>query len=178
MRPSNPDAEHPGSYPPPVYAVATEDTAVPPTSLVWWACAMAGLGLLMGVVWWLAAPGGGLYGDPAPEEAQLLNDLTLGGLQLVVGLVVGWLLVQRMDLPGAWQRISAAVGGSLVGSVFAVAVGQWLGMMFGADTDPDFVLRSLGAAAIWPAAAALVVFVSSLIELAWGKRRSPGHESP
>lgn len=170
MRPTSPDAEQPGSYPPPVYSVATKDTGVPPTSLVWWACAMAGLGLLMGVMWWFAAPGGGLYGDPAPEEAPLVGDLTLAGLQLVVGIVVGWLLVQRMDLPGAWQRIGAAVGGSLVGSVLAVVVGQWLGMMFGAE--PDFVLHSLGAAAIWPAAAALVVFISALIDLAWGKRRA------
>ncbi|MHA7295461.1 hypothetical protein [Arthrobacter sp. HLT1-21] len=168
MHPSTPEAEQPGSYPPPVYAVTTDDTAVPPTSLLWWVSAMAGLGLLMGAVWWFAAPGGGLYGDPVPEEAGLLRDLTLGGLQLVVGIVVGWLLVQRMDLAGAWQRIGAAVGGSLIGSVLAVVVGQWLGMMFGAD--PEFVLHSLGAAAIWPAAAALVVFISALIELAWGKR--------
>ncbi|MHA7273309.1 hypothetical protein ACX80Z_07740 [Arthrobacter sp. TMT4-20] len=169
MRSSSPDAEQAGSYPPPVYSVATEDTAVPPTSLLWWASTMVGLGLLMGMAWWFAAPGGGLYGDPAPEEAALVTDLTLGGLQLVVGIVVGWLLVQRMDLPGAWQRIGAAVGGSILGSVLAVLIGQWLGMMFGAD--PDFVLLSPGVAAIWPGAAALVVFVSTLIELAWGKRR-------
>ncbi|MHA7154944.1 hypothetical protein [Arthrobacter sp. TMN-50] len=170
MHPSNPDAEQPGSYPPPVYTVTTDATAVPPTSLLWWASAMAGLGLLMGVAWWFAAPGGGLYGNPAPEDAGLLSDLTLGGLQLLVGVVVGWLLVQRMDLPGAWQRIGATAGGSLIGSVLAVVAGQWLGRMFGAD--PEFVLHSLGAAAIWPAAAALVVFISTLIELAWGKRRT------
>ena len=170
MRPTSDDAEQSGSYPPPVYTTTTKDTAVPPTSLVWWASAMVGLGAVMGVLWWFVAPGGGLYGDPAAEEAGLLSDLTLAGLQLVVGIAVGWLLVQRMDLPGGWQRISAAVGGSLVGSVLAVVVGQGLGMLFGAD--PDFVLHSLGAAAIWPAAAALVVFVSAVIELAWGKPRS------
>lgn len=176
MRSSNPPAVQPGSYPPPVYAAASENTTAPPTSLVWWASTMAGSGVLMGLLWWFVSPGGALYGDPELAETWLLRDLTLAGIQLAVGVVVGWLLVQRMDLPGGWQRICAAVGGSVVGSVLAVAVGQWLGLMFGAEASPDapgaaFGLRSFGVPAIWPAAAALVVFISALIELARGRQR-------
>lgn len=159
-------AAEPGTYPPPVYAGHAAQTPVPPSSLLWWAAAMALLGPVIGVIWWFAAPGGGLYGDRATAETWLMRDLVLGGLELVAGIVVGWLLTNRMDLPGAWQRLCTAVAGSLLGSVLAVAVGQGLGSLFsGGDAEFPFVLRSLGVALIWPAAAALVVFLASLLGL-------------
>lgn len=155
-----------GTYPPPVYAGPAPQTPVPPSSLIWWAAAMALLGPVLGVAWWLAAPGGALYGDRAAAETWLVRDLVLAGLELAAGVVVGWLLANRLELPGAWQRIATAVAGSLLGSVLAVAVGQALGALFsGGDTEFPFVLRSLGVAMIWPGAAALVVFLASLLGL-------------
>lgn len=155
-----------GTYPPPVYAGHARQTAAPPSSLLWWAAAMALLGPVLGVLWWLLAPGGALYGDRSAPETWLGRDLVLGGLELVAGIVVGWLLTNRIDLPGAWQRVCTAVGGSLLGSVLAVAVGQVLGSFFpGGDGEFPFVLRSLGVALIWPGAAALVVFLASLLNL-------------
>lgn len=159
-------AAEPGTYPPPVYAGPATQTTAPPSSLLWWAAAMTLLGPVLGVIWWVTAPGGALYGDRATAETWLVRDLVLGGLELVAGVVVGWLLANRVDLPGAWQRVCAAVAGSMLGSVLAVAVGQGLGSLFsGGDTEFPFVLRSLGVAMIWPAAAALVVFLSSLLAL-------------
>jgi hypothetical protein len=159
-------AAEPGTYPPPVYAGPAAQTPVPPSSLLWWAAAMTLLGPVLGVLWWFASPGGGLYGDRTVAESWLIRDLVLGGLELVAGVVVGWLLTNRLDLPGAWQRVCTAVAGSLLGSILAVAVGQGLAFLFhGGDTEFPFVLRSLGVAMIWPAAAALVIFLASLLGL-------------
>ncbi|WP_458116947.1 hypothetical protein [Arthrobacter sp. D2-10] len=155
-----------GTYPPPVYAGPAASTPVPPSSLLWWAAAMTLLGPVLGVLWWFASPGGGLYGDRSEAETWLNRDLVLGGLELVAGIVVGWLLTNRLDRPGAWQRVVTAVAGSMLGSVLAVAVGQGLGVLFsGGESEFPFVLRSLGVAAIWPAATALVVFLASLLGL-------------
>ena len=158
-------AEH-GTYPPPVYSGPAPTSPVPPSSLLWWAAATALLGPVLGVLWWFASPGGGLYGDRSEAETWLNRDLVLAGLELVAGIVVGWLLTNRLERPGAWQRVCAAVAGSMLGSLLAVAVGQGLGVLFsGGEPEFPFVLRSLGAAAIWPAAAALVVFLASLLGL-------------
>lgn len=155
-----------GTYPPPVYAGPAEQATVPPSSLAWWGAAMAVLGPVIGVLWWLAAPGGALYGERSEAETWLARDLVLGGLQLTAGVVVGWLLTNRVDLPGAWERVCAAVAGALLGSVLAVGVGQWLGSLFSDGTSEfPFVLRSLGIALIWPGAIALVIFVASLLGL-------------
>ncbi|WP_323961505.1 hypothetical protein GC088_06440 [Arthrobacter sp. JZ12] len=156
----------PGTYPPPVYTGPATTTTAPPSSLAWWAAAMTLLGPILGVVWWLAAPGGALYGDRSEAETWLLRDLVFAGLQLLAGVVVGWLLTNRLERPGAWERVCAAVTGALLGSLLAVVVGQGLGALFsGGDTEFPFVLRSLGAAVIWPAATALVVFLASLLGL-------------
>ena len=166
MRRTQESAAEPGTYPPAVYAGPAAETAVPPSSLIWWAAASTVLGPVLGVMLWFASPGGGFYGDRANAESWLIRDLVLGGLQLLAGVVVGWLLTNRIDLPGAWQRVCAAVGGSMVGSVLAVLVGQGLGALFsGGDGEFPFVLRSLGVALVWPAAAALVVFLASLLGL-------------
>jgi hypothetical protein len=158
-------AEH-GTYPPPVYSGPAPTSPVPPSSLLWWAAATALLGPVLGVLWWFVSPGGGLYGDRSEAETWLNRDLVLAGLELVAGIVVGWLLTNRLERPGAWQRVCAAVAGSMLGSLLAVAVGQGLGVLFsGGEPEFPFVLRSLGAAAIWPAAAALVVFLASLLGL-------------
>ncbi|MFJ6278836.1 hypothetical protein [Arthrobacter subterraneus] len=156
----------PATYPPPVYAGPAPHTPVPPSSLLWWGAAMALLGPVLGILWWVASPGGAFYGDRAEAETWLARDLVLGGLELVAGVVVGWLLSNRLELPGAWQRVCTAVVGSVLGSVLAVAVGQGLGVLFsGGASEFPFVLRSLGVAAIWPAAATLVVFLASLLGL-------------
>lgn len=163
----SPQDQMPGAYPPPVYAGQAGQTTAPPSSLLWWAAAMAILGPVIGVLWWLAAPGGALYGDRTVADSWLGRDLVLGGLELAAGIVTGWLLTNRVDLPGAWQRVCAAVAGALLGSILAVAVGQGIGALFPGEEEAEFpfVLRSLGVALVWPAATALVVFVASLLGL-------------
>lgn len=154
-----------GTYPPPVYAGPGSPATAPPASLVWWAAAMTMLGPVLGVLWWLAAPGGALYGDRADADTWLVRDLVLGGLELAAGVVVGWLLANRIDLPGAWQRVCAAVAGAVLGSVLAVAAGHLLASLFSGGSESPFVLRSLGVALIWPGGTALVVFLASLLGL-------------
>ncbi|MBJ2122150.1 hypothetical protein I6N91_14295 [Arthrobacter sp. MSA 4-2] len=174
MHPSRPhDA---GSYPPPVYAPAPNRTAAPPVGLLWWAGSTAVLGIVLGVFWWLGAPGGILFGDGRLPGTWLLRDLTLAGLELVAGVAVGTVLARRLGRPGGLRRLLAAVGGSILGSLLAVLVGTALGAWIGPHGSPEipgsgFGLHSPGAAAIWPAAAALIVFAAALFD--WLQRGRP-----
>lgn len=159
------------NYPPPVYAVAEDRLSVPPAGVFWWLGSTILLGALIGAAWWLLAPTGRLFGDPVSEEQWVLRDLTLAGLELLAGLAVGTVIAVRLGLPGVVARILAAVGGSILGSLLALGVGEGLAYLFGPHgredlPGSDFILQSYGALAIWPAVAALVVFVTALIGLA------------
>lgn len=159
------------NYPPPVYAVAEDRRSVPPAGVFWWLGSTILLGALIGAAWWLLAPTGRLFGDPVSEEQWVLRDLTLAGLELLAGLAVGTVIAVRLGLPGVVARILAAVGGSILGSLLALGVGEGLAYLFGPHgredlPGSDFILQSYGALAIWPAVAALVVFVTALIGLA------------
>ncbi|AUZ87008.1 hypothetical protein ACX80U_05380 [Arthrobacter sp. TmT3-37] len=163
------------NYPPPVYAVAEDRRSVPPAGVFWWLGSTILLGAVVGAGWWLLAPTGRLFGDPASADQWLLRDLTLAGLEFVAGIAVGTVVALRLGLPGVVARIVAAVGGSILGSVLALAVGEGLAFLFGPHgraelPGSDFVLQSYGALLIWPAVAALIIFATALIGLA--RRRS------
>ncbi|WP_105030535.1 hypothetical protein [Arthrobacter ruber] len=159
------------TYPPPVYAVAEDRRSVPPAGVLWWLGSTVLLGALLGAAWWLLAPTGRLFGDPEVAGDWVLRDLTLAGLELVAGIAVGAVVALRLELPGAPTRILAAVGGSILGSLLALGVGEGLAHLLGPHGTDDlpgssFLLQSYGALAIWPATAAVVIFVTVLIGLA------------
>lgn len=159
------------NYPPPVYAVAEDRRSVPPAGVFWWLGSTILLGAILGAAWWLLAPTGRLFGDPSSADQWLLRDLTLAGLELAAGIAVGTVVAVRLRLPGVVARILAAIGGSVLGSVLALAVGEGLAYVLGPHGRDDvpgsfFVLQSYGALAIWPASAAVIVFATALIGLA------------
>ncbi len=175
MRASHQPDTGASNYPPPVYAVAEDRRAVPPAGVFWWLGSTVLLGAVIGVAWWLLAPTGRLFGEPTDAQQWLLRDLTLAGLQLLAGIGVGIVVALRLGLPGVVARILAAVGGSVAGSVLALLTGEGLAFLFGPDADESmsgsaFVLQSYGVLAIWPAVAAVIIFVTALIGLA--RRRS------
>lgn len=159
------------NYPPPVYAVVEDRRSVPPSGVFWWLGSTILLGAVVGALWWLLAPTGRLFGDPAAAEDWVLRDLTLAGLELVAGIAVGTVVALRLRLPGVVARILASIGGSVLGSLLALGVGEGLAFLLGPHgredlPGSDFVLQSYGALAIWPAMAAIIVFVTALIGLA------------
>ncbi|MDN4612040.1 hypothetical protein [Arthrobacter burdickii] len=163
------------TYPPPVYAVAEDRRSVPPLGVVWWLGSTILLGVLVGASWWLLAPTGRLFGDPVSADQWLLRDLTLAGLELVAGIAVGTVVALRLGLPGVVPRILAAVGGSILGSLLALVVGEGLAHYVGPHGRDDvpgsaFLLQSYGALAVWPAVAAVIIFATALLGLS--RRRS------
>ncbi|WP_051477216.1 hypothetical protein [Arthrobacter sp. Br18] len=163
-------------YPPPVYAVPEDRTTVPPAGILWWAGLTLLIGVVMGVVWWLCAPAGFLFGDGLRPGTWLLRDLTLAALGLAAGLVLGGLVAARLDAPGLLPRVVTVVAGSALGSLAAVLVGEGLAVLFGPRGSEDlpgstFLLHSPGAAVIWPATVALVIFLATVSSLARSRRR-------
>lgn len=176
MRPRQQPVAGASQYPPPVYAVPEDRTTVPPAGVLWWAGITLLTGVAVGVAWWLGAPSGFLYGDGLQPETWLLRDLTLAALGLIAGLVIGGIVAARMDAPGLVPRVVTVVAGSALGSLAAVLVGEGLALLFGPHGSDDlpgsvFLLHSPGAAAVWPATVALVIFVVSLSSLARTRRR-------
>jgi hypothetical protein len=159
------------TYPPPVYAVAEDRRSVPPAGIYWWLGSTVLLGVLLGVLWWLLAPTGRLFGDPGVAGDWVLRDLTLAALEFVAGLAVGTVVAVRLRLPGVVARVLAAIGGSIIGSALALGVGEGLAWLFGPDgrgdlPGSDFVLQSYGVLLVWPATAAVIIFATCLIGLA------------
>ncbi|THJ67535.1 hypothetical protein E8P82_05430 [Arthrobacter echini] len=165
----------PSVYPPSVYSPAEDRRSAPPAGVLWWLGSTILLGVLVGVTWWLLAPTGRIFGDPTVSTQWVLRDLAFAGLELVAGVTIGVVLALRLSLPAVVPRITAALGGSVIGSLLALGVGQGLASLLGPDgrvglPGSDFALASYGALAIWPATTAIVVFVVALIGLA--RRRS------
>ncbi|WP_434991901.1 hypothetical protein [Arthrobacter sp. Ld5] len=171
MRASKQPATGSATYPPPVYAEAEDRRSVPPAGVFWWLGSTILLGAVLGAAWWLLAPTGRLFGDPTSADQWLLRDLTFAGLGLAAGIAVGTVVALRLALPAPTARVLAAIGGSALGSLLALGVGEGLALLLGPhgrDGLPgsDFLLHSYGALAIWPAAAAVIVFATALIGLA------------
>lgn len=166
-------------YPPAAYtpAVPADLTAAPPASLIRWFSLTAVAGIPAGLLWWLLAPGGALYGSGENADTWLPRDLTLGVIGVIAGLVVAAVLFPRRRTASASAKTTAAVVGSIVGSLVAWQVGVLAGTVWGhspANPVSDsvlFSLRSYAVLALWPGVAALATFALNLASLL---RSAPG----
>jgi hypothetical protein len=163
-------------YPPDVYApaVPSDLTAAPPASLWRWFCSTAAAGLPIALAWWLAAPGGLLYGDRTDPSSWLARDLVLGLFGVLAGMVTALLLLPQLKSPTttsdpsgyvgrAYAKVVAAVLGCAVGSLLAWQLGTLAGTLWahpeaGNAASAAFSLRSPGVLVLWPLACAVVIF--------------------
>lgn len=128
-------------------------------------------GVVLGVVWWLAAPGGRLYGDGSDYQQWLPRDLVFAGLAALAAIVVVVFVVRAHIRFGFAARYLAALVGSGIGSLLMWLTGTGLGQMLGSSRkDPSvdgsaFRLDTLSALALWPAIVAIVIL--ALVTVLW-----------
>ncbi|WP_267278600.1 hypothetical protein [Arthrobacter sp. CDRTa11] len=143
---------------------------------IWFALATAA-GIPVGMLWWTLAPGGLnlMTRNPAlaagtNPEVWLLRDLTLAGLFVLAGCLVGVFLADKTRRNGQKDLLFALAGG-LVGAVVAWQAGIFASQIWGAPADSAlnasvaFSLRSMSVLLLWPAATAVAVFAVSLLNL-------------
>lgn len=160
----------PPEYPPAVYAPAVPEdlTTAPPASLLRWFASPALAGVVVGLLWWLVAPGGAFYGSGSDTSTWVPRDLLLGALGAAAGIVTACFLLPQRRHPAAWTKIVAAVLGCAAGSVIAWRLGILAGAWWGhapdhpANASSAFSLRSLSILLLWPGLCALVLFLASL----------------
>jgi hypothetical protein len=132
------------------------------------ALVLAGVGALVGLVWWRVAPvaqvriesDGGFFVDPDPES-YFASDLWFAALSVLAGAVAGvllWRLVHRAPVSGV---VGLTLGGVL-GSLLARGVGEFLGrtdpaalskLPVGSVVEVSLQLQALGALFALPLAA-------------------------
>ncbi|MFE4197282.1 hypothetical protein ACFRJ9_15570 [Paenarthrobacter sp. NPDC056912] len=140
-----------------------------------WFAVPAVSGAILGVLWWVLAPGGLnlLSGNPdlanaANPESWLPRDLILAGLVLLAGCFTGVMLDGKLHGHDAVRRLVLAVLGSAAGGVIAWLVGLLAAQLWGPAPDsalgPEygFTLRSYSVLFLWPGATAFVTFVLAL----------------
>ena len=161
------------AYPPNAYAGRFRTATAPSAGWQRWFTLSAGAGVVLGILWWLAAPGGAFYGDGKDYAIWLARDLVLGGLCVLAGLTAAVLLVRAAARRGggadATARLLAVVAGGLLGSVLAWRMGVFAGDLF--RTPPDnmpnpsmvFSLRSPTVLLLWPLATAAAVFLFTFL---------------
>ncbi|HKU10904.1 MAG TPA: hypothetical protein VJQ61_06710 [Sinomonas sp.] len=140
-------------------------------ALIPWFAAPAVAGVPLGLLWWLAAPGGRLQGDGSDYHAWLARDLVFAGLAVFAALVVVVFVVRANSRGDFAPRHLSALIGSGVGSVLMWLTGVGLGQAFGTSrTDPSvdgsaFGLQALSALALWPGIVAVVIL--GLMTIFW-----------
>ncbi|WP_253182732.1 hypothetical protein [Arthrobacter sp. SW1] len=146
-------------------------------SLAWlWFVVPPFAGAVLGIAWWLLAPGGAnlLSGDPAMADpsaplTRLPRDLMLAALLLLAGCFTAVLLDSTPADKGRPMRTLLATAGGLAGAVAAWQLGlladQWWGSGVPLPDEDGFTLRSLVVLLVWPGAVALLAFVFNLIGL-------------
>lgn len=134
------------------------------------------LGAVLGVAWWLLAPGGAFYGDGEDYTAWFPRDAVLAVLMVAGGILSAvWLLRQRRvsahgPLPMA--AFAAMVVGGFAGSVIAWRMGVFAGDLFHTPANnlphPSMVfsLRSQTVLILWPLASVITAFVAQLFSYA------------
>ncbi|WP_315915035.1 hypothetical protein [Arthrobacter sp. lap29] len=137
------------------------------------------LGAVMGVAWFVLAPGGAIYGDGSDYDSWFPRDAALALLMLVAGVVASVLLLrQGRKTPRIWTTAAptlALLVGALAGSVLAWRTGVFAGDLF--HTLPEnlgnpsivFSLRSPSVLLIWPLTSAAVLFLTHLFGYYFGK---------
>ena len=148
-------------------------------SLARWALAPAAAGPLVGLAWWLAAPGGILHGEGTDYRTWDERDLVLAALGAAAGVVIAVVLSAGRRRPGLPDRGLAALAGSVVGSGLAWLAGTLLGRLVGARgvdasvPGSEFGIHAVSVLAAWPAITALAVL--ALTTLWW---QPPGGDAP
>jgi hypothetical protein len=159
MQPEQPTTARQPTHPEQPTTPAQPTTA----ALVRWTLLTAAAGPVLGLVWWLAAPGGRLYGEGTDYRTWDERDLVFAALGAAAGVVVAVLLAVRRRRHGLPARGLAALAGSVGGSALAWGTGLLLGAVGGARgvdralPDSAFGLLSFSAVAVWPAVVALSV---------------------
>lgn len=130
------------------------------------------LGALLGVAWWLLAPGGAFYGDGEDYTVWLPRDAVLAVLLVVGGILSAvWLLRQRREAPhGPLPAVAfaAMAAGGFAGSVLAWRMGVFAGDLFHTPANnlphPSMVfsLRSPTVLILWPLASVITAFLAQL----------------
>ncbi|PYH00874.1 hypothetical protein CVV67_07935 [Arthrobacter stackebrandtii] len=146
-----------------------------------WALFFAATGIVAGITWWLAAPGGAFYGSGTDYQTWLPRDLTLGLLLLAAGVATGVLALRGWKMPRGGAGLSlpmylCMVLGCLAASVLAWRIGVFAGDLF--QTPPDnmanpsivFSLRSPTVLLLWPLASSLLVVWAQLISIYMGDK--------
>jgi hypothetical protein len=165
------------AYPPNAYAEAVPEglTRAPASSWGRWFILSAGFGIVVGIAWWLAAPGGAFYGKGTDYTIWFPRDLVLAGLGVLAGLASAILLVRATNRhgAGAMARLLAVIVGGLLGSVIAWRIGIFAGDLF--QTPPTnmpnpsivFSLRASTVLLLWPLVTAVTVFLYSFVAYAF-----------
>ncbi|MGA7203846.1 MAG: hypothetical protein WBX27_04355, partial [Specibacter sp.] len=155
------------------YAEAVPEglTRAPASSWGRWFVLSAAAGIVVGIAWWLAAPGGAFYGVGTDYTIWFPRDLMLGGLGVLAGLVAAVLLVRTAGSQGAgaMARLLAVIAGGLLGSVIAWRIGIFAGDLF--RTPPAnmpnpsivFSLRASSVLLLWPLVTAAAVFLYTFV---------------
>ncbi|MGO4436066.1 hypothetical protein AB4Y88_23155, partial [Paenarthrobacter sp. RAF9] len=143
--------------------------------VLFWVAFPAALGVVLGLLWWLLAPGGLnlLSGNPdlsnpADPESWLPRDLVLAALVLLAGCAAGLALEGKLQGTDAPRRLAFALLGGAVGAVIAWLVGLLAGHLWSQAPDPalgagyGFTLRSYAVLVLWPGALAFMTFVLAL----------------
>lgn len=164
----------PGSGPGAASGGPVRDAGVRATS---WrrAAVIAAAGIPVGLLWWLLAPSGLnlLLGDPelrsgGNTEGWLPRDLVLAGLFLLAGCISGAVASGTRHNPPSGKDVALAVGAGALGALAAWGTGIVCGLWWGTPEDTSasasiaFSLRSFAVLAIWPAAAALAIFLNTV----------------
>ena len=155
---------------------------------------IAAAGIPVGLLWWVLAPSGLnlLSGNPelrggGNTEGWLPRDLVLAGLFLLAGCITGAVAsgsTNRQENIPSGRDVLLAVGAGALGALAAWGTGVLFGLWWGTPEDTSanasiaFSLRSLAVLAIWPAAAALTLFLNSVFTTSKPEAGHGGAEQP
>lgn len=137
-------------------------------------------GIVAGILWWLLAPGGALYGAGTDFFSWLPRDAVLAGLLIVAGALCAVFTMRhprarrrrassQKQLEDTRLRVIILLLAGFLGAVVAWRMGVFAGDLF--QTPPEnmphpsmvFSLRSGPVLLFWPLTSALVVWIWSLI---------------
>lgn len=142
-----------------------------------WLVVPATAGILLGIGWWLLAPGGAnlltrdpALADPSTPLTRLPRDLVLAALLLLAGCFTAVVLDSSKPDQGRGLRTFLAAAGGLAGSAVAWQAGllaaAWWGHADAVQAGEDgFTLRSAVVLLVWPFTVALLAFLYNLISL-------------
>ncbi|MGW9415186.1 hypothetical protein [Arthrobacter cupressi] len=142
-----------------------------------WVAVPAVSGALLGIAWWLLAPGGAnlLTGDPALADpaapvTRLPRDLVLAGLLLLAGCFTAVWLDSSKPEEGRGLRTILATAGGLAGGTAAWQLGMlaaqwWAPSGTLPEGEDGFTLRSFVVLLVWPLTVAVLAFLYNLVSL-------------